>query len=78
MSTLEGPGPFDGVDPNSLSSEEWAARFQAWFDAGLARERAERGRPLIPGVDYSEVKARDIIGDAGVRGTRDYRLEREK
>lgn len=68
MSTIEGPGPFEGVDEASLTSEERAARFQAWFDARLAESRARHGRELIPGVDYSEVKARDIPGSVAVRG----------
>ena len=78
MSTLDGPGPFDGVDQESLSAEEWSRRLEAWFNAGLAEERARLGRDLIPGVDYSEVKARDIMGSAEARGMHDYRRDREE
>lgn len=69
MSTLDGPGPFDGVDQELLSDEEWTRRLEAWSEVKRAEALAERGgRPLVPGVDYSEVKARDVPGSVAVRG----------
>jgi hypothetical protein len=76
MSTLDVPGPFDGADESGLTSEERALRFQKWFDAKLAESLAKRG-PLVPGVDCSEVKACDVLGDADVRGLRGSGRERE-
>jgi hypothetical protein len=57
------------VDQESLSDEEWTRRLEAWDEVKRAEALAARGgRPLVPGVDYSEVKARDVPGSVAVRG----------
>lgn len=74
MTSLEGPGPFDGVDPDTLTREEWHRRYKEWLDRKRAESLAKHG-PLRPG-DISEVKKRDISGNADARGMTDYYLAR--
>jgi hypothetical protein len=76
MSTLDGPGPFDGVDPDTLSDVEWARRMELWMDRKRAEELAAHG-PLRPG-DVSEAKIRDVMGNADVRGLPDARRTRAR
>ncbi len=79
MSTLDGPGPFDDVDQESLSDEEWTRRLEAWSEVKRAEALAERGgRPLVPGVDFSTVKAADVPGPYNAPGMAEFRRRQEE
>lgn len=69
------PAMYGGVDPKTLPEDERERRWGIWYMAELARLREEPS-PFEPG-DLSEVKMRDVLGNADVRGMTDYRKVRE-